>query len=84
MASRLLLSPVKPSTSGAAVPDPGWAPWLGPLNSTKSSLRQPYFYGVWNMHASPDGSLYVGGVFGNVTVGGKTYKQPKFVKLAAA
>lgn len=72
------------ASSGAAVPDPGWAPWLGPLNSTKSSLRQPYFYGVWNLHASADGSVYVGGVFGNVAVGGKTYKQPKFVKFAPA
>ncbi len=28
--------------------------------------------------------VYVGGVFGNVAVGGKTYKQPKFVKFAPA
>ncbi len=36
---------------------------------------------MWNLHTS-GGSLYVGGVFGNVTVDGKTYKQPKYVKFA--
>ena len=74
----------KQATGTAANPpaDPTWAPSLGPLNRTKTSLKQPYYYGVWSLHVSQQGDLFVGGAFGNVTAGGKTYKQPKFVEFA--
>ena len=54
-------------SSGAL--DKAWNPALGPTNS-------PYFFGVRRMRIV-NGSLWVGGVFIQVSSGGHTYPRPK-------
>jgi hypothetical protein len=55
---------------GTGAVDSGFAPKMDPSNA-------PYFFGVWSVEVSSDGTLWAGGVFRQVDSGGKTYKRPK-------
>jgi hypothetical protein len=50
--------------------DPQFAPKMNPTNS-------PYYYGVWSLEVTSDGTLWSGGVFTKVYSGTKTYPRPK-------
>ncbi len=50
--------------------DPTWAPSMNPTT-------QPYFFGVWSLEITADGSLWAGGAFKTVAVGTTPYPRPK-------
>lgn len=58
------------------VVDPNFTPAMNPSNA-------PYFYGVWSLEVTSNGSLWAGGVFAQVGSGGKTYKRPKLAVFPA-
>lgn len=61
---------------GVLSPDPSFIPWMGPDT-------QPYFYGVQTL-LSYGSSLYAGGVWKSIWVGGQAYAQPKYVRFGPA
>jgi hypothetical protein len=61
-------------TTGAV--DPGYAPRLAPDVA-------PYFFGVWTLHTSATGILWVGGDSTKVVSSGHTYNRPKLAAFPA-
>jgi hypothetical protein len=56
--------------------DSQFAPKMNPTNA-------PYYYGVWSLEVTSDGTLWAGGVFTKVWSGGKTYQRPKLAAFPA-
>jgi hypothetical protein len=61
---------------GTGAIDPQFAPKMNPTNA-------PYYYGVWSLDVSSDGTLWAGGVFTKVYSGTKTYSRPKLAAFPA-